>query len=149
MSDKKNNKTNLPAINTPDILSLLKDELKSLQAISTTQYKTSGKVEGFPNSIDSETKIENLVRMWASIQGRAKAYTEAQLDLDIKSLPVFKMSDSLPEDFKHDIQLKIKILTHAERKAELEALVKEGESFLTTEDKFKAFQNRVSQAVKK
>lgn len=148
MSTKKE-KTNLPAINTPDILSLLKEELKGLQAISTTQYKTSGKVDGFPNSIENESKVENLIRMWASIKGRANAYNEAQLDLKVTSAPVFKISDSTPADFKHDIELKIKIINHADRKAELEALVKEGESFLTTEDKFKAFQNRVKQAVEK
>jgi len=148
MSDKKKN---LPAsvTSTTDVLSVLKKELEGLQSISSTQYKTSGKIEGFPNSIDTETKIENLVRMWASIQGRAKAYAEAQLDLDIKSLPVFKMSDSLPEDFKHDIQLKIKILTHAERQAQLESLIKEGEAFLTKEDQQRIYLDKVKNAFSK
>lgn len=144
------NKNNMSIVkSTPDILSLLRSELDGLQAISATQYKTNGKVDGFPNTIETETKIENLIRMWASIKGRANAYTDAQVDLGIKTAPQFKLNGSTIEDFKHDIELKIQILTHSERKAELEALVKEAEGFLTKEDQFALFQQKLKSVLSK
>lgn len=146
----KNKSNQLSVVKSvPDVLSILRNELNSLQAISTTQYKSSGRVDGFSNSIESEAKVENLVRMWSSIKGKAVAYNEAQLDLGIVSCPAYKMNDSFPEDYKHDIQLRIKILTHAERKAELEALVKEAEGFLTREDQFALLMAKAVEAVKK
>ena len=132
-----------------DTLTVLKQELKGLKAITETQYKTSGVVEGFTVNIQSETKIENLIRMHSSLFGRQEQYNKSQQRIGAAvggdfSAPLFKVSGHTPEDFESDVVLRIKVLSFEERRKELETLIKEGEGFLTKEDQFRAYQQKVA-----
>lgn len=140
-------KNNLPT--APNALDLLKQELAGLKAITETQYKTEGKVDGFNSCIQEESLIENLVRMHSAIFSRAKFYNESQKSLGISTLPLFKINNSTPEAFEHDIKLRIAVLQHADRKKVLEDLVKEGESFLTKEDQYKMYLDKVAKVTNK
>jgi hypothetical protein len=134
----------------PDALEALKRELKELKAISETQYKTggSGMVMGFTKSIQEETSIETLVKMVSAVRGRETHYNKAVDELAGKigglSAPVFKENGQSPESIVDDIALRIQVLSVAERRKELEDLLKEAEQFLTKEDQFKMFQAKLA-----
>lgn len=148
---KKANKTevlvidnnNLPAV--PTMLEKLKEELNGLKAITETSYKTDGNVEGFGN-IQNETKVENLIRAWSAVKNKANAYADAANDLGLSTFPAFKIGNSTPEAINHDIKLRMAVIKHADRKAELDALVKEGEKFLTEKDQYQIYLNKVAKA---
>ena len=137
-----------------DSLGALKAELKALKTITETQYKTGsdGKVTGFPNAIQNETSVEQLIRMHSSISGRSKAYDASLARLsevagaDIVA-PVFKDNGASLESIEQDIALRIKVLNVSDRKAQLEGLIKEAEQFLTEKDKFKLFQQKLKNAL--
>ena len=138
-----------PAV--PDALELLRNELKDLKVITESSYKTKGPIDGFPNSIAEEKNIENLVKMCASVNGMANAYDNATDTLAKKlngdfSTPVFKLSGYTKDAIIDDIVLKIRINSISERKAELEALIKEGEQFLTKEDQYKMYLQKIQKA---
>lgn len=132
----------------PDALQAIRAELKTLKAVTETQYKTEGRVEGFPKAIQEETNIETLIRMHSSIFGKANAYNNSVAaiadELGGLSVPVFKMAGSTPEAFQADIVLRIKVLNVTERKTYLEGLLKEAEQFLTEKDKWSLFVSKIS-----
>src|SRR5687767_770530 len=107
----------------PDALEALRRELKGLKTIAETQYKTggSGKVTNFPNSIQTETSVEQLIKMHSSVSGRAKAYDASQARLsEVAGAPIvappFKDNDATLENIESDIALRIKVLNITDRK---------------------------------
>lgn len=156
MSKNEEKNSNLAVATTvgttvPDALKALKDELKGLKTIAETQYKTGsdGKVTGFPNAIQNETSVEQLIKMHSSVSGRAKAYDASQARLSEVaggpiSAPPFKDNGASLESIEEDIALRIKVLNITDRKQQLEALLKEAEGFLTKEDQFQMFQQRLA-----
>lgn len=146
------NKNAVAVIGTsvPDALDAIKAELKGLKEISETQYKTggSGNVQNFPNSIQTETNVEQLVKMYSSVNGRANAYNNAQQALADAvgagfQCPIFKENGASVEAINEDIALRIKVLAISERKKELENLLDEAKEFMTREDKFSMFQSKL------
>jgi hypothetical protein len=133
----------------PTVLETLKSELNNLKSITESNYKTDGKIEGYATGIQEETKVEKLISMYASIKLREQAYNTAAQDLGLKSYPLFKLSGNTSESIKHDVLLKIAIIEHADRKKELEQLVKEAESFMTKEDQQKIFMNKMQNLLTK
>lgn len=137
---------NLPSV--PDQMEMLKKELSQLKAITETQYKTTGNLESFGN-IKSETSVSNLIKAFSSVRGRENAYNEAAAEMGMESYPAFEISGGNKEQWKHDIKLRIAVINHAERKAELEALIEEGKSFLTKEDQYQMYLQKVAKTVTK
>ncbi len=145
-------KTELAVVGStvPDALKAIRAELKGLKEISETQYKTggSGNVTGFGKSIQEETNIETLVKMHSSVNGRANAFNNSCEALKKAvgagfSCPGFKENGASADAINEDIALRIRVLSIKERKDELEALLKEAETFMTEKDKFKMFQARL------
>lgn len=137
-----------------DALGALREELKGLREITETQYKTGadGKITGFTNSIQNETSIEKLVQMHSSASGRASHYDSSlarlsELTGQSIAAPVWKDNGASLESIEADIALRIQVLNVSERKAVLEALVKEAESYLTREDQFKMFQEKMARTL--
>lgn len=142
------NGNNLPAV--PNALEQLKNELKAIKEVTETSYKTDGDVDaGFSNTIQNESKVENLVKMYGSIIARKNLYDQAQKELGNIEVPVFKIKGHSIDAFKHDTLLKISVINYTDRKNELEALIKEGEQFLTKEHLFEMYQAKVAKAVSK
>ncbi len=143
---KKAESKSVAIISTNSSLERLKNELASLTKISETPYKTDGKIDGIPSNIQQETNIANLIKMYGSVKERARAYKESAEELQINTFPQFNLNGNTLESYKHDIQLKIAIITIDERRKQLEGLVKEGEEFLTKEDKYEAYLKRLADA---
>lgn len=141
-------------VTVPDALGAIKAELKGLQTIAETQYKTGsdGKVTGFTTAIQNETSVETLVKMHSSVFGRSKAYDASLARLSEVAggpiaAPVFKDNGASLESIEQDIALRIKVLNISDRKAKLEALLKEAEGFLTKDDQFAMFQQKLASAL--
>jgi len=126
-------------------LDILKTELAALKAVTESSYKTEGSVSGV--NIQSETKIEELIKLSASVRARALAYQEELIFLGITSAPVFKIGNYTAESIITDIKLRLAVVEHKERKEELEALVKEGEKFLTEKDQFLLYQAKLAKII--
>lgn len=137
-----------------DALKAIKKELKDLQQISETAYKTGGdgKVPGFPNSIQTETSVEQLIMMHSSVYGRSNAYDASQERLtkvakvDIVA-PPFRVNGATLDAIEEDIALRIKVLNISKRKNFLEELLKEGESYMTKEMQFGLYQQKLASAL--
>lgn len=135
----------------PDLLGQIKNRLKALKTITETSYKTGGdgKVTGFPNPIQNETSVEQLIKMHSSAFGRAKAYDASQARLQEVAgttivAPPFRDNGSTLDSIEADIALRIQVLNVSEEKAELEAYLKEAEGFLTKEDQFSMFKQKLA-----
>jgi hypothetical protein len=127
----------------PEVIKALQAQIDELKDIETSQWKTSGNLDGF-GSIKEEKKIENLIRAYSSVKGRANAYEDAADDLGITTYPQFNINGGTVEDWKHDIQLRIAIVNHKEKLDKLKDFKAKAERFLSEEDQKKMLFNEMS-----
>ena len=117
----------------PNILDVLKKELQEIKKVSGSNYRTSGNVEGV--NIKTETNVSNLIKVYGSIKVSEQAYNQAAEDLGLTTYPTYQVGGCTVEDWRKDIDLRIKIITQEDRRKELEEAIKEMEQFLTEEDR--------------
>jgi len=117
----------------PNILDVLKKELQEIKKVSGSNYRTSGNVDGV--NIKTETNIPNLIKVYGSMKVSEQAYNQAAEDLGLTTYPTYQVGACTVEDWKKDIDLRIKIITQEDRRKELEEAIKEMEQFLTEEDR--------------
>lgn len=155
MAKQQSKQTTLAVVNSEEansvaIVSVLKQELNKLTKVSETPFKTSGgiNIQGRTVDISTETSIPNLISLMAGVEAMEYWYTKAAEGALAPSLgsnyPVFKISGHTKEAIAHDINLKVEVISYSERKKELEELVKEAEQFLTKQDQFKIFQQKLA-----
>jgi hypothetical protein len=128
-----NNKQIAKTNDVPSLIVLLENELKSIKEVTESNYRTSGILEGV-GDIKIMTDLSSLVKAYASVIVREKAYFDATNELGLDEVPAFVLSGGSKNDWKEDISLRIKIITHETRKKELEALISEVRGFLSVED---------------
>lgn len=135
MSSKKTKSTELALVDqsVPSTLELLANELKALKGITESNYRTSGNLDGI-GDIKTIKEIPALIRAYGSVISREQIYNMAAEDLGLASYPTFAVGGGNVADWKHDIDLRIKIITHEDRKKELESLMSEMKSYLSQED---------------
>lgn len=143
MSRKTEKATTLAIKGVPEGIELVNQRIADLKHITESVYKTTGRVTGFPNKIQDETKIEELVKMFSSVAGRGAAYKAAQEALELKSVPVFRVDGGTVDEFKHDIQLRIAILANKETLDELNQIKKEYTELMDKEDRMKLLAKRL------
>lgn len=119
---------------TPSLLDALNAKIKALKHIEDSVYKTSGNLEGF-GDIKQELKIENLIRAFSMVMGKADAYAKASVELGLDSVPAFQISGGTVADWKQDISLRIQIINHKETLDKLNGFKSKMESFLSEQDK--------------
>ena len=119
----------------PTIIERLNKELQSLKHIEETVYKiTKANLTGF-GEIQSEMRIDNLIKALSSVEMRAEAYAKAANTLGLDTYPVFQVDGGTLDSWTHDIKLRIAILTHKEKLDTLNGFKKEMEGFLSEQDK--------------
>lgn len=137
-----------PEDSSINVLSILKSELKNLQLINDTPYKTDGIFDSF--RVREEKDLSKLIQAGASIRVRQASYNQfAENDLGCKQYPTYSINDKSADDLISDIQLRCAIVTQEDRKNELEALMKEGENFLTLKDRQAIFNQKVAEQLGK
>src|SRR3990172_6007928 len=100
MTSKKKQSLEIVKTNdVPEILKVIDLKLASLKAIEETPYKCGATLEGFGN-VQSEMKIENLIRAYSVVRYKEKAYNEGAEDLGMKEYPAFNISGGNAEMWK-------------------------------------------------
>jgi hypothetical protein len=133
----------------PKALELLAEELRNLTATAETPYKTTGLITGFSKGVKDETNMSVLIQMYGSVTRKSEMYDEAQKALGLTTAPALKIASGTAEEVKHDIKLRIAIVNHSQRKAELEKLIEEGKQFLTREDQYAIYLQKIGSVVSK
>ena len=123
------------AVNTPtaEVLAALDAKIKSLKRIEETPYKTQGNLTGVCN-VKTETKIDNLIRAYASVIAREKVYVEAAEELGHTTYNVFTVDGGTREDWKHDIKLRTDIINYDETLTKLKVYKDKMSSFLSQQE---------------
>ena len=134
MAKQENELAKLSDLSVPSVLEKLQEELKQIKSVSGSNYQTSGVIPGGID-IKKEKSIENMIRALANINISKAAYDQAAEDLKLDSYPVYQVGGYSVENWKHDIDLRIKIITHEDRKKELEGAISKMEAFLSEEDR--------------
>ena len=117
----------------PSIIQVLDAKLNSMKHITESKYRTSGTLDGI-GDIKKETKIENLIRAYASIIAREEVYNRAAIELGISTYPTFEANGSSSEDWKRDIKLRIDIINQKETADKLTEYKDKMSKFLSAED---------------
>lgn len=127
--------TTLAVAGVLDGIELVNQRIADLKHITESVYKTTGRITGFPNKIQDETSISELVKMYSSVAQRGAAYAAAQQDLGLKTVPQFKVDGGTVAEFKHDIQLRVAIIANKETLDELNTIKKEFTELMDKEDR--------------
>lgn len=137
MSNKKTTALATIANNPLKVVTLLDQKIAEMKKIEDTKWKTSGTISAYGITIDlkTETKLENIIRVIASIQGQEQAFTKAQLSLGVKQAPAFTISGHLVEDWISDAKLRIAINNQAEELETLRKFKEKASEFITKEEK--------------
>lgn len=122
----------------PEVLTTIQAKIKSLGKIETTKFKTKGDLPGFPTNIQKEEKVETLIAAYSSVRGRAAAFADAATDLGV-TVPEFSVGGGTVAEWKHDIDLRIKIVTQSDELKKLRKLEEEASKFLSQEDQKSIF----------
>ena len=117
----------------PSIIQVLDAKLNSMKHITESKYRKSGTLDGI-GDIKKETKIENLIRAYASIIAREEVYNRAAIELGITTYPTFEANGSSSEDWKRDIKLRIDIINQKETADKLTEYKDKLSKFLSAED---------------
>jgi hypothetical protein len=117
----------------PKVLVILDEKLKNLKEIEETCYKCPSNLDGF-GPIQSEMKVENLIRALSSVRIREKGYNDAVAELKLTTVPVFTIGKATADQWKHDIELRIKIINHKETFDKLNTYKDKMSKFLSEED---------------
>jgi hypothetical protein len=119
----------------PNILSGLRAQLKELNKVTDSGYRTSGNIGELGVDIKSETGIGKLIKVHATLKTSADNYDASAAELGLDEYPAWSHGGCTLADWTADVKLRINIITHKERKEALENAIKEMEQFLTEEDR--------------
>lgn len=117
----------------PTILSALENELKELKKVSGSNFRSSGVIGSW--DLKKETSIETMGKKFASLLVSKDSYDRAMAELGVTTYPVFNVGGATIEDWKKDFQLRMAIVTQAEREKALKEAIAEMKTFLTEEDR--------------
>lgn len=117
----------------PEIMQKLENEIKQLDHLTDSKYRTSGNLDGF-GDIKKETSSSNLIKAFSTVVAKANAYATAAAELEVESFPVFEVNGGTVNDWKQDIKLRIAIINHKEKLDKLNYFRDEMKKFLSKED---------------
>lgn len=133
-------------LNALEVIDALKKELAQIETITGRAFKISGPITtglGASIEIEKSTKVDELLKLSASVRVQETLYNEEATSYGLKEYPSFKFDGKSPEAIRHDIALQLAILGQKQRKDEITALMKEAEQFISEGEKRKAFMEKV------
>lgn len=129
----------LDQFSIPQIISTIDEQIKALGKIETTKYKTNMNLQGF-GDLKQAKDVETLVRAHSMVAGKQIRYNESVKALNLEgTAKPFNEGGYTLEEWTHDLDLQVQILTHSERLSELKKIKKEAEQFVSEEDKKRMF----------
>jgi hypothetical protein len=130
---KTNTEVSIVGQDVPTVLDTIKEKLNSLKAITDTPYKTSGNLTGI-GDIKTLKDIGSLIKSYASVKAKENAYNAAADDLGIKNYPLFSLDGGTAAQWKHDIDLRIQIITVEDKKNKYQKAYDTMQKFLSEEE---------------
>ena len=120
----------------------ISERLNELAQIVNTPYLTHCEFRYNPGNPHSEVNIdkaksEDLIHVWSFIKQKSEQYHEAADDLNRSTYPVFKWCSYMPESWKHDIELRFKILDASNELNKLRSFKEKLEEFIPADKKVK------------
>lgn len=137
---KENRKTNelakLDVNNTTALMELLDKKLAEVKKVEDTPYKTNGDMSehAFSNNIKNETESDVLVRMLSVAIAKEEAYQKAVKELNLSSCKAITFGTGTLDDLKHDIKLRIAIITQDTKSKALRDAKDKLSKFMTAEE---------------
>lgn len=132
-----------------EVLKKVEKELNNLKAVTDSPFKTGGSINIMGNKtlIKGEIEIERLIKLHGVLKGTKEVYDKSAMELGVNPCPVFNIDGYSFEDIENDIKLQINIIQYDSRKKELESLANEAKEFMTKEDKYSIFLDKLSKVV--
>lgn len=106
-------------------------KLDSFKHITGSSFKTSGNFENI--NVHTETDLQTLVKVLATVNRREADYNEAVADLAKEgaiTLPVLKFYGGTPNEWRHDVKLRLQIVSQKETIDALNELKKSYEAIM-------------------
>lgn len=125
-----------------DTLKIIEGKLKELKRVQDAVYKCPAQMEGMCN-IQTETKVENLIRAFGSIKSREDSYHQGAQDMGLTAYPVFKIQGCNPQDWRDDILLRKDVIEYSEQLEKLNKLKTKAQEFMTKEEQFEIFKREL------
>jgi len=121
-------------------LALIKKALSEIKDVNGATFKTTGMFSFSPTSgngidIKNNRNLQTLLDMVSFLNAKTKGYADAAEEMGLDTYPKFQWCGYYPEDWKHDIKIRISVLTSHERKRTLTEAKKILENYVTEETK--------------
>jgi hypothetical protein len=120
-------------------LALINKALSELQDTNATTFKTNGMFTFSPNGnaidIKYNKSVQTLLEMVSFLNAKESGYIKAADEMGLDTFPEFQWAGYTPNEWKHDIKIRISVLTSYERKRTLLEAKKVLENYVTEETK--------------
>lgn len=116
--DKKSTQSGVAIISDSPVtmIDTINAKLDKFKHITGSNFKASTMLDNI--SVQSETDPLVLVKALSSVNARERDFDEAAKELSkegiINTLPIFKLSGSTPDEWRHDIKLRLQIINQKE-----------------------------------
>lgn len=120
-------------------LALIKKALEGIQIVNGKTFKTSGLFQFSPagSAIDikNNRNIQTLLEMVSFLNAKETGYKKAAEEMGLNQYPQFNWLGNTTDDWKHDIKIRISVLTSHEKKRTLLQAKETLEKYVTEETK--------------
>jgi len=121
-------------------LSLIKTELKRIGVVGDTAFRTSGQFKFSPAgmstiNLKTEKNVHLLIEAVSFLNSKATGYDKAAEEMDMKQYPEFKWLGHNVQDWKHDIKIRLAVLTSHDKRQTLLKAKDTLEKYVTEETK--------------
>ena len=131
------------------------NKLKSIEDVSTIEYKTNGKFSYNPNKtvfgastvIDHElylvVNVNTLINIMGFLASKKQQYEYGVSELMLIDYPIFKWGNYTYDEWKHDLVLRNKVLTQSSDRNKLLNFKNQLEQYFTSDDKLERLLNSI------
>lgn len=138
----------------PDVMKMMEKELKELNAIETTKWKTGGSSSfrlssGDTINIQTETDEAKLVNLYVHVKHSIKNQNEGYDELGITTHPLSLFQGQDLDAVVHDIKLNRRIHGTEARRKELQSIFEEAKQFISKEQQYNMFLERANKVLGK
>lgn len=148
MSNKRNTPTRNTntqlAVNTAktasEAIQALEAKLASFEKVSTTPFKTGGKVTlpvaGSSVKLDECTDVELLIRAAGNIKLNEEVYNRGAVAMNLNKYKAFNHAGYSAEDWLHDLNLRYAIVNQHDAETQVRDQINKLKQFVSKEEQF-------------
>jgi hypothetical protein len=120
-------------------ISIIEKALGEIQVVNSAQFKTNGLFQYNPNGLTTDIKykkcIKSLLEMVSFLNAKEEGYQKAAQEMGLESYPQFTWIGYTTEDWKHDIKIRLSVLTSHEQRERLLKAKETLEKYVSEETK--------------